>query len=127
MSKAIAIDLAQLLGSKAEREEPAMPLPEAQVMGLREFCNGYMKNPFKVGDLVQPRKSAGIKDNMRQQPWIVVESLSYDLVTGTTETHVRASCLHKVNIRTAVMTSDGSIICFWHAAHDFEPYVEVTE
>lgn len=48
------------------------PLPEAQIMTLREICERYQRpNPFKVGDLVHPRADSRLKG--RGMPHIVIE------------------------------------------------------
>jgi hypothetical protein len=107
-----------------QRQEGAMPLVEAQIMTLREVCDGYMVNPFVVGDLVKPKRSSGISDHLLNRPWIVVEKLNGHLTSGNTEKHGSAACFHKVNIRTAVLYADGSVKMFWHASHDFERWTE---
>ena len=123
IGKAIPIDLAELLGRNRE-EEPPMPLVEAQIEALKEFAAGYMVNPFKVGDLVKPKSTSGIKDSMIEQPWIVVDSRGLPQWSGINETHSSAGCMHPINIRTAVVGPSGSIVCFWHSSHDFEFWVE---
>ncbi len=106
------------------KEEPPMPLVEAQIETLKEFAAGYMVNPFKVGDLVKPKSISGIRGEMTKQPSIVVDVRNIPLLSGANETHDSSGCMHPVNIRTAVVTPGGSITCFWNSSHDFEFWVE---
>ncbi len=123
IGKAIPIDLAELFAREPE-EEPPMPLVEAQIEALKEFAASYMVNPFKVGDLVKPKSTSGIRGEMTKQPSIVVDVRNIPMWSGANETHDSSGCMHPVNIRTAVVTPSGAITCFWNSSHDFEFWVE---
>ncbi len=123
IGKAIPIDLAELFAREPE-EDPPMPLVEAQIEALKEFAASYMVNPFKFGDLVKPKSTSSIKSGMAKQPHVVVDSRGAPLWSGANETHDSEACLNPVNIRVAVVTSSGSIACFWCSSHDFEFWVE---
>lgn len=50
-------------------------LPEAEIERLRDLAARYAApNPFKVGDLVTPRKGGVIKDRSCGHPCVVIET-----------------------------------------------------
>lgn len=61
------------------RKPPTSPLPEARIEELRAVKALYdAPNPFKVGDLITPRKNGGLRGH--GIPHIVVEVLEGDEV-----------------------------------------------
>lgn len=72
----VELNLADILrgGAAPRSAEASRPLPEAQIMGLRELLNDERApNTFKVGDLVTPKERAPYV--LAGQPHIVIEVL----------------------------------------------------
>jgi hypothetical protein len=72
------MDLAEFLrdmdSNSAVAPKPRI-LPEAEIERLRDLAARYAApNPFKVGDLVTPRRGGVIKDRSCGHPCVVVET-----------------------------------------------------
>lgn len=110
-----------LLDAMKDRQaaEKSAILPEAAIMRLREFAENYGKKPFKVGDLVTPRK--GTKISGAGNVCIVVDLGSDEpqFVGGATPGD--AAFGNIANIRVAKF-SGGNVVAYWCEAHEFEPY-----
>lgn len=120
-----AIELGELLAkaaSESQQRESQRPFPleEAQIMELRRLNKEFQKGcPYKVGDLVTPRKCAGLRN--AGKPHIVVEV--FDEPVRMTAECGSPHHLSKMEMRTMAF-SDADNICVWAGeAWLYEPYV----
>lgn len=110
-----------LLDAMKEGQTDAKPaiLPEAAIMRLREFAENYGKNPFKVGDLVTPRKGTKVRGAGYVHLVVDVGPNEPQFISGASSGTV--SFGNFANIRVAVI-DDSNISTYWCEAHEFEPY-----
>ncbi|MFC2248788.1 hypothetical protein ACETRX_04105 [Labrys portucalensis] len=108
----------------AEKESVSLPVPEAQVMTLREVFARYDGGCFfKAGDLVTPRK--GYNHSNEGIPHIVLEvgTPPCGPVTPASlrETHSTAFG-RRLDMRIAGHDRDGDVSAWWVESWCFEPW-----
>lgn len=115
---------AALADADREDEETTRPLPEAQISTLREACAAYTAgNPYKVGDLVTPRKWGNSKG--AGDPHIVVEIGNGEACFSAQTGHDSGSAHYgrKRDIRVICFGTSDTIVAYWMEAYQVEPYV----
>jgi uncharacterized protein YodC (DUF2158 family) len=110
---------------------PPRPMQQAQVLELFRRCRDYQNAavkttfPFKVGDLVTPRKGVNIINE--GEPHIVLEiDLAAEAVWGEPSQLGHPAWGARPNIRVMGLSNDGSYICWWVEAFEFEPWLTQT-
>ena len=126
--------LAHLMGETLQpTEEWKRPLPEAQVMQLREACEHYgvpATARFKQGDLVTPQPCSPYDNN--GDPHLVLEvldkPLEYAVPNDVRETFSTAYCPRQ-DMRIAVIRQgpddDVCISTYWVESYVFVPWEPV--
>ncbi len=111
--------------AEQNRTKPPRPIPEAQIMELKQIAERYSKPcPFKVGDLVRPRPNSPIFP--ADSPWIVVEVLSCPGPFFSTGHPGEDGWGARPDFRAIVLSpSDNkSYVPYWNESFFFEPWVE---
>lgn len=119
------VDLDALL--RQQNAEPvALPLPEAQIATLKEACERYAAPcPFKVGDIVTPRK--GYSTRGVGVPHVVLEVLAEPLQLMKADPRVMSmNCFgRRIDMRVLCHgETDGELAAYWVESWEYEPYVE---
>lgn len=123
--------LAALAAAMHERDEDddmprrSRPIPEAQIEELKDICSRYVAGcPFKVGDIVTPRRGYNIKGS--GHPHIVIEVPAephrpFDVIAPSeAASHPYGA---RRDMRVVCMTDRGlSYSAFWAESWTFEPY-----
>lgn len=112
--------LSQMMSGGDDEEETS---PEEAIAQLEEahkiYAASRKENPFKVGDLVHPRKGYGVKG--RGKPHIVVEvrnAPDFDFTNGDSSTPAYGQCF---DIR--IVCKIGKSTCFyWLESYAMEPF-----
>lgn len=113
-----------------QRDTSNAPLPEAVIMELEQIAERYARgNPFKVGDIVTPRKGYGTKGE--GEPMVVLQVLDEPVQNMTdrsfadsTPSVVGFSVFGKrLDMRVAGW-SNGSYSPFWSESWEYEFYDE---
>jgi hypothetical protein len=124
------VTLADLLAQQQQqqqrpRDEAPKPLPEAQIMMLREIHASYGVQRFAPGDLVMVCKGVACHSSDRQ-PHIVLEVRPGAEPDFTQSHNVDPSCQlfgARFDIRIATLCL-GTYGAFWAESWYFEPYEE---
>lgn len=120
----IAMSGADILRAMADTaDRPSRPIPEAQVMTLREAFDAYSAPcPFKPGDIVTPRATSTYADI--GVPHIVLEVLENPLrnFEPTKEISVYSNSFgQRLDMRVGVM-SGGYVATYWQESYQHELY-----
>jgi len=109
---------------RGEAEKPMTDTQkEAAVMTLREHLPGYEKCPYKVGDIVTPRKTSNTRG--RGEPHLVVEVFDPPVrLTNITDTSDATSqnYLFKADMRVLCIRGNKYVIAYAGEAWNYEPY-----
>ena len=116
------MSLAEMIARSLGEEDEAQPRMShiGQVARLQEFAAVYATgNPFRIGDLVTPRKGGNIRNS--GEPHIVVE-------VREAEPYFEGSCTSvsfgkRLTIRVAQIVNEVGAVCFWNEHHEYEPYL----
>lgn len=119
--------LMEMLARQSEQQKPAgpRPLPEAQIMTLREIFATYRQPRFKPGDLITPHRWSNVWG--AGNPHLVLEILpeaepNFNGANG-------GECFFgsRNDIRFACLAHDGSqhYVAFWGESWCFELYAAV--
>ena len=110
-------ELLRQMDGDCEDDAPA-PLPEAVIETLREHPANYTAPcPFKVGDLVTPRKGVNICD--AGTPQIVVELMTDPkpvFLGGDSDDG------EVLTMRVMKFTGHGNYVCYWVEHWQYEPW-----
>ena len=118
------LDRSELLGKLGGQARASTVFPEALIAELREVAKNYATpNPYKVGDLVTPRKSARMKGT--GEPHIVVEAFKLPpYFSAPPNTRANSPMTgDTVDIRV-IRIVDGNAIPMWGCSFEFETWVE---
>lgn len=119
MTPSSLIDALLRANSEPDESRRPRPLPEAVAMRLREALALYQEpNPFKPGDLIQPRPGYWLK--MEFAPMIVIDVREATIADRIEAYKPASGC--KPTIRVAYVDDDGNILYVWVEHAGFEPY-----
>ncbi|ELT50996.1 hypothetical protein [Brucella intermedia] len=128
--RAIGINLDEILagamgrGDDNERNK-ALPIPEAQIATLKEVCERYTAGcPFKVGDIVTPRKGSIYRG--RGVPHIVLEVPAEPHFHFDHDDASRPAYGARLDVRCACFVDNETTLLFWMESHWLEPWDEAT-
>lgn len=97
------------------------PLPEAQIATLREAAMRYTAPcPFRVGDLVTPRK--GYRYHDAGLPHIVLEVSDDPIRTWPADEPNSSGFGPRLDVRVANFASDGTVVAFWQESWCLERF-----
>jgi len=118
MTTPLVIPLGDLFAGRAT-SAPIRPHLDAQAEELRQLCARYLAPcPFKPGDLVTPRKSAGLSGD--GEPHVVVEVIEGGLPSRWTVDRLHG---FRLDVRVGFLAPNAEFYALgWFESWAFEPY-----
>ena len=118
------MDILEMMAKAASRqneEDKPTPLPEAQVARLREMITAYSATtcPFKVGDLVTPRRDSPLKGTGVPHAVVATRDADYDWDCGESGDITFGM---RFDMRV-ISVQQESIVPHWVESAGFERYV----
>jgi hypothetical protein len=126
MVEMIPINIDELTRRGQYQESTPRPLHDAQIMNCREYLKIYLEpNPYKVGDLVTPRKGYGLYNE--GEPHIVIEVFPRPITMwGRYDPRLVGfpELGQSIDIRVAALGNDNMTMVSWvNASFRYEPYL----
>ncbi len=120
--RSIELDLGEMLarasGGRDQQEQHRQTPDDVLAITLKEISARYAAgNPFKVGELITPRKGYGIKGEGR--PHVVVEIAEKPLVPGETNS---GSPDFGARLDIRVICEQCHLHAYWNESWQFEHY-----